>query len=384
MPDVTSAAGSVIAEPVDLPDTRSATAALTGTIFVLIQFDVCEEIKLARLGEIISARTISQPSMKHPAPGYIRYERPPVVEPIDPLVLESGERLHGEIKYYDYGVLSVVFQLPFTGDWETLVRLASRWVWDIDFSALAARVAKQRLERAAPALVKPYDEWLSEDYFVFHVREIAGLATAKELLEQQGPLVAQIVRGERTRLAESESNEVLQSRISFYPNDLAVIGWNAAFLYDTAAGAEMAIQLLEYANSQLLEFRHYDELLTRELESVYNSLEQGSVLFRRWRMARSANALYSVLLEVMELTEHADNAIKFLSDMFAARFYRLAAAKVGVPDYKNLVTQKLNTAGDLYRFMVDQFNQSRAFFLELAVVIILVIELIFLFHGKPF
>ena len=44
----------------------------------------------------------------------------------------------------------------------------------------------------------------------------------------------------------------------------------------------------------------------------------------------------------------------------------------------------LNTAGDLYRFMVDQFNQSRAFLLESAVVIILVIELIFLFRGKPF
>ena len=101
MPDVTSAAGSVIAEPVELPEARPAAPALTGTIFVLIQFDVCEEIKLARLGEIISARTISQPSMKHPAPGYIRYERPPVVEPIEPLVLESGERLHGEIKYYD-------------------------------------------------------------------------------------------------------------------------------------------------------------------------------------------------------------------------------------------------------------------------------------------
>ena len=177
---------------------------------------------------------------------------------------------------------------------------------------------------------------------------------------------------------------MLQSRISFYPNDLAVIGWNAAFLYDTVAGAEMAIQLLEYANSQLLEFRHYDELLTLELESVYTSLEKGTGLFRRWRMARSASALYSRLLEVMELTEHADNAIKFLSDMFAARLYRLAAAKVGVPDYKNLVTQKLDTAGDLYRFMVDQFNQSRAFLLEPAVVIILVIELIFLFRGKPF
>jgi hypothetical protein len=384
MPDLTPAAASVHSEEAEHRDARPQASALTGTVFVLIQFDVCEEIKLTRLSEIISARAISQPRMKHPAPSYIRYQRPPIMEPIEPLVLESGERLHGEIKYYDYGVLSVVFQLPFTGDWETLVRLASRWVWDVDFSAHASRIVKQRLERAAPALVKPYKEWLSEDYFVFHVREIAELPTATELLQRQGPLVAQIVRGEHTRLAESESNEVLQSRISFYPNDLAVIGWNAAFLYDTVAGAEMAIQLLEYANSQLLEFRHYDELLTLELESVYTSLEKGTGFFRRWRMARSANALYSRLLEVMELTEHADNAIKFLSDMFAARLYRLAAAKVGVPDYKNLVTQKLDTAGDLYRFMVDQFNQSRAFLLESAVVIILVIELIFLFRGKPF
>ena len=378
MPDVTPAAS----EQVEQRDTLLPSAVLTGTVFVLIQFDVCEEIQLARLSEIMSARTLSQPSMKHPAPGYIRYQRPPVVEPIEPLVLESGERLHGEIKYYDYGVLSVVFQLPFAGDWETLVRLASRWVWDVDFSAHAARIVKQRLERAGPALVKPYKEWLSEDYFVFHVREVADMPTATELLERRGPLVAQIVRGERTQLAESESNEVLQSRISFYPNDLAVIGWNAAFLYDTAAGAETAIQLLEYANSQLLEFRHYDELLSRELESVYTSLERGTGFFRRWRMARSASALYTRLLEVMELTEHADNAIKFLSDMFAARLYRLAAVKIGVPDYKTLVTQKLDTAGDLYRFMVDQFNQSRAFVLESAVVIILIIELIFLFRGK--
>ncbi len=257
-------------------------------------------------------------------------------------------------------------------------------MWDVDFSAHAARIVKQRLERVSPALVKPYQNWLSEDYFVFHVQEIAGSSTAEELLERHGRLIAQIVRGERTALARSESNEVLQSHISFYPNDLAVIGWNAGFLYDTTAGAESAVQLLEYANSQLLEFRHYDELLTAELESVYDSLEKGTGLLRHWRMARSATRLYSRLLEVMELTEHADNAIKFLSDMFAARLYRLAAAKIGVPDYKNLVKAKLRTADDLYRFMVDQFNQSRAFLLESAVVIILVIELIFLFRGKSF
>ena len=45
---------------------------------------------------------------------------------------------------------------------------------------------------------------------------------------------------------------MLQSRISYYENDLTVIGWNAAFLYDSNAGAETAIQLLEYANSPTL------------------------------------------------------------------------------------------------------------------------------------
>ena len=84
-----------------------------------------------------------------------------------------------------------------------------------------------------------------------------------------------------------------------------------------------------------------------------------------------------------ELTERADNAIKFLSDMFSARLYKLAASKVGVTDYKNLVQQKLQTAEELYRFMVDEFNQSRAFVLELMVVIILIIELVYFFRGKP-
>jgi hypothetical protein len=124
--------------------------------------------------------------------------------------------------------------------------------------------------------------------------------------------------------------------------------------------------------------------MTRQLASVYDSLEDGSGLLRRWRMAREASRLHTVLLDVMELTERVDNAIKFLSDMFSARLYRLAAAKVGVPDYKDLVNKKLGTAEELYHFMVEQFHQGRAFALELMVVIILIIDLIWLFHGnKP-
>ena len=361
---------------------------LRGAVLVLIQFDVCEEIRLDVLRNIFGART-AEASFKK-APSYVRYQRPPVEETLEPLVLESGESLAGEIKYYDYGVVSLEFSLPFSGGWDTLVELSCRWTSDTNFEKLALRIVRQKLERAAPALIKPYAsqdggaDFLQEDYFIFHVREIDGAPTADDLLATSRDQIAQVVRGEMATLSEGESQEILQSRISYYPSDLAVIGWNAAFIYDTAAGAETAIQLLQYANSQLLEFRHYDELMTRELESVYDFLEAGGTgLWSRWRTARAASKLHTVLLDVNELTERADNAIKFLSDMFSARLYKLCAQKVGVPDYKDLVKEKLQTAEDLYKFMVEQFNQSRAFVLELMVVVILIIELVYFFRGKP-
>jgi len=378
----------LVSTPVSAPaPTPAASVAiaqsksLQGSVLVLIQFDVCEEINLDALRDIFGARR-QEASFKHPAPGYVRFERAPVVEPVEPLILESGERLDVQIKYYDYGVLSVVFELPFSGDWDTLVRLASRWVWDTDFTSFAQKIVKQKIERARPALVKLYDSWLHEDYFVFHVRDIAGNPSAAELLSTQGGRIAQIVRGENVPLSDGEQQEIMQSKISYYPNDLAVISWNGAFLYDSAAGAETVIQLLEYANSQLLEFRHYDELLTRELQSVYDFMDKGSGIWARWRTARRATRLHTVLLDVDELTERADNAIKFLSDMFSARLYKVAASKIGVTDYKNLVNQKVHTAEELYRFMVEQFHQSRAFVLELMVVIILIIDLIWLFKGS--
>jgi hypothetical protein len=367
---------------------------LRGSVLVLIQFDVCEEIRLDELRKIFGART-ADASFKQKAPGYVRYQRPPVEESLEPLILDSGERLEGQIKYYDYGVVSLVFELPFSGDWETLVQLSCRWTSDTNFETLATRIVRHKLERAAPALVKPYAsqeggaEWLQEDYFIFHVKElklgdIDGAPSANDLLASHGDQIAQVVRGEMAMLSDGERQEILQSRISYYPNDLAVIGWNAAFIYDTDAGAETAIQLLQYANSQLLEFRYYDELLTKELENVYDFLDAGGHgLWSRWRTARAAAKLHTVLLDVNELTERADNAIKFLSDMFSARLYKLCAQKVGVPDYKDLVKEKLQTAEDLYRFMVEQFNQSRAFILELMVVVILIIELIYFFKGRP-
>jgi hypothetical protein len=70
--------------------------------------------------------------------------------------------------------------------------------------------------------------------------------------------------------------------------------------------------LLEYANSQLLEFRHYDDLLTEELERVYKLLDEGTGVFAQWRLARSATRLHTVLLDA----DGEDGDVVFLAEGF--------------------------------------------------------------------
>ena len=360
----------------------SMTAAtMRGSVLGVILYDICEEIRLEDLRQILGAKRVES-SFKHATPEYVRFEKPPVVERLDPVVLSTGETLNTQLKYYDYGVVSVLFELGFEADWEDLVRLAARWVPNVELERQAQQVIRGRLDRIAPAIVRQYNDWLSEDYYIFLLRDIPGHPHGADLLSQHGPEIAQVLRGEQTALARSENEDVLQASLSYYPNDLVVVGWNAALVYDTPSGAETSVQILEYANSQLLEFRHYDELLTRELGGVYRSLKRQGGTWRRWRMRGEASRLNGVTVEVTELVERADTGIKFVSDMFSARLYRLAAAKVGVPEYKNLVKEKLHTAEGVYRALIDEFHQSRGFVLELMVVIILMIELVYLFRGK--
>ncbi len=367
-------------QPEEHPIALAGTEVLQGSVLAIVLHDISEEIRLDELREILGARRV-EPSFKHATPEYVRFEKPPVVERLEPVTLR-GETLAPQLKYYDYGVISVLLELSFAADWNELIRLAARWVPSPELERQAQQIIRARLDKIAPAIVRPYREWLSEDYYIFQLSDVPGNPRGLDLLAQHGPQIAQMLRGELSPLSRAENDDTLQSSLSYYPNDLVAVGWNAALVYDSPAGAQTSVQILEYANSQLLEFRHYDELLTRELAGVYAGLKDRTGIVRGWKMRGEAMRLNRVTVEVTELVERSDTAIKFVSDMFSARLYRLAAAKVGVPEYKNLVNEKLHTAESLYRFLIDEFHQSRGFLLEVMVVIILVIELVYLFKGK--
>jgi len=358
---------------------------VSGSLLALFLYDVSDEIRLDELRRLLKAPPAGRkPAFRQPAPEYVHFASPPVMEVIEGIKLDGGRWLGGQIAYYDYGVVSLKMEMPFKGSWQDLIGLSARWINEPELERKCQDLVQLQLQRVAPALVNPYNKTLSEDYFIIHLDTVGAgsdRVPASHLIEHCGDTIAQIVRGEAARFSASEREEILQSRMSYYETDLLVAGWTAALIYDTPEGAAPTIQLLEYANTQLLDFRHYDAVLTDLLAGVYRLLERRAGPLARWRLAREAERVNTIRLDVRELAERVDNSIKFLSDMFAARLYRMAAARIGVPDYRTLVDQKLQSAGDLYGFMMDRYYHGRAFVLELMVVIILIIDLVFLFRG---
>src|SRR6266481_212273 len=86
-------------------------------------------------------------------------------------------------------------------------------------------VAGRHLERIAPAVIKPREDWLQESYLVVELNEVRGekgaALTADELLSAHGEHIAQLIRGEQTQLARMTTEHVLEGRLSYYPSDFS-------------------------------------------------------------------------------------------------------------------------------------------------------------------
>jgi hypothetical protein len=221
---------------------------------------------------------------------------------------------------------------------------------------------------------------LWEDYVIYVITPQSDDGSAEAFLAARGPLIAQLLRGEREPLSAQERDEVLRHRISYFSTDVVITTWSSALVYDVESGAQGTIEMLEYVNSQLLEFRYYDQLLDGELARIYAQLPKGGWRqnWARRRYTRAARQVHSLFIDVNELTDRTENALKIAGDPYAARLFAMAAARVGLEQWRSNVREKLKTLDDIYRFVVEQTSMSRGEFLELTVVILILIELVLL------
>jgi hypothetical protein len=201
--------------------------------------------------------------------------------------------------------------------------------------------------------------------------------TPEQIKSSYGNQLAALLRAETAALAGQEREDVLSASLSYYEYDLIVITSTAAFIYDRPDEAAVEMYILEYASIQLLEFRYYDWFLEKLLDDLYEaSGRTRNILSRRW-IPREANRFNRLRVDTMELKERVDNAVKFVSDAYYAKMYRLAAARMGVSEYRQLVDEKLVTAGHLHQFMIDQFNEGRTFVLEVIIAVLALLDILF-------
>ncbi len=359
-----------------------------GAVTVLRLYDVAYAIDLARVEELGAAQApaVSRLRLTRAEPKAIDFGVPPVEIGLGPVSLttdagaETGPgALAGSARarVYDFGVVSVLLRFPLDGlSWQELVER----VLAVDRASDATGLWEELLARMrgliGPAMDRPGAERIEEDYLLTVVERLEPALTAEELLARVD--VVPLLSGEHLPLSEGARRELLRNRFSYYPTDLAVLTWDRAFLLEPAGDRDVA-DVLEVANAQLLELRYYDELLDAELPRMYDRVEatrRGFSGLARRRFADLARSLYTLVAEVTETTERVDNALKVTEDVYLARIYGAALELFRVPTWGAAVQRKLAIIRDTYTALYDEAATARAEILEIAIVLLIVIELV--------
>ena len=353
---------------------------LSGHVLSLYLFEVGDAIDVRALGGLVES-SVAAPLTSRPAtPPYLQYQQPPALIDGSTIGLDAASGGRGRFTVYDYGIVSVAFTEPLPSSWEELVERGPRWQDNPRILADAERGCRALVDRIRPAITAPRTSFLWEDYVVYVLTPPED-GPADALLAARGPAIAQLLRGEREPLSNQERDEVLRHGISYYASDVVIATWSSALVYDTETGARSSVEMLEFANSQLLQFRYYDQLLDGELAKIYSQLQKGGWR-QNWvarRYTRAARHVHSLFIDVNELTDKTENALKFAGDVYAARLFAMTASRIGLEQWRGNVREKLKTLDDIYRFAVEHAGMSRGELLELTVVILILIEIVLAF-----
>lgn len=335
-------------------------------------FDVAEEIFLNKIEKIFGAAP-EKSSLKFTrlAPAYLQYREAPLLVSLGTEKIGAGEFVR-TAKVYDFGVITIRFSLPLTNlDEKDLLRVSEAYIENKELEAHARQVMTQVKEEIRTALVNPTpaseDFW--EDYTVFFVHETAQSLKGTDFLGKHRELVARIVKGEKRKLSVHEQADAVKYFISYYENDIAIIDWNAAFVYDPQQGFEV-LDVLEYAVIELLELRAYDTLLDQALDKAYDDLSK-----KRVKRTTLRN-LSQVRLDVASVVEKVENCLKLVGDLYLAKVYNTAAARFYLDRWKRSVKEKLDTIESMYKVLYDRIQTGRMMVLEFLIVVFFIIDLV--------
>ncbi|HUC16924.1 MAG TPA: hypothetical protein VMA37_04450 [Acetobacteraceae bacterium] len=358
-----------------------------GSIIAYRLYDIAYAIDLPAVERLWAERSRApgtRPRFSATPPEAVAFGVPPVEITLEPVSLAIGATtLWAEVaaRFYDFGVVTIAMRL-FAGDlaWPDYVERMNQMDGALreggsDAGAWARLLGEVRTVFAA-ALLRPAQSAIEEDYLIGFVSAFDETVTA-EALRSRVDLVP-LLSGERRPLSEAARQDLLRLSFSYYTDDLVVLTWDRAFIYEPRQDSDI-IGVLEVANAQLVEMRYYDELLDAELPRMYDLIERTqrtTRLLASRRFADLARRLSGLVAEVTELTEKVDNALQVTEDVYLARVYAAALDLFRVSIVGAAVDRKLAIIRDTYASLYQEASAARAELMEAIIVILILIEIV--------
>jgi hypothetical protein len=336
-------------------------------------YDIGNEIDLKMLDErLASAHTPERAGFTRVKPKSILMETPPLSFHLKPLALQRDGKdysLYAMARVYDFGAVSICFILEDFAAHpavlrETALRFAGQNGLDNLFSGALAQV-REILFSALGTL--PVEENFYEDYTIH---------TADRNDPALDPVV--ILLGEELPVSPQVREDVLKYSLSYYADDRIILSWDAALIISPEPARDI-IELIEFANMQALELRHYDRALTQQMGRMYDDIEAADRLsqFRRLRLYHKIMVrLMETQSEISDVTEKVDNLIKITEDVYYARVYAAALSVLRISQWRVSVNRRIEIIRQNYMMLSDEVNIQHSNFLEVVVIILIAVELV--------
>ena len=196
-----------------------------------------------------------------------------------------------------------------------------------------------------------------EEYTVYCVSEYKG--DFDEFVAKFGGKIVSHLKNERLTLDEEEINSTLTYHLKYAQDDMAIVDWDGAFLFDPNRAFEENIELFQIANLQLLRYRTIDRRLDERLSATLE-LQRGGP-----KSALHSGKVSDRLLEIMQIrtesileTESVEYPIKLIGDWYSAKLYNLISKKFHLDTWKGNINKKLDTIEDIYTMAAENFAIS--------------------------
>lgn len=358
---------------------------MQGEIIYLFAFDVANEINTHSLKAAFADKlTPTEIRIDHTVPRDVPLYQPLAIEPPACDAKLLGRDVKILVRVFEVGVVNVVMRVPAQATSLADLRRYHNPKTDggQTFAELARQLCLQTCDRIRGSLIRSGEPSEPEAYTVFCLTELDGASDVNSWFAQQRREIAGLLaETDAALLSDAQIDESLRISRSFTSEDLVVIDWDASLVVELDGYAEDVLYVLEMANLQLEEFRVMDRRLDQHLETAYKDLERDrSLLFGA--PTKMVNWLRRFRVDTAKLTDEVTHITKFLGDWHLARIYLGAAERFHLQQWRQSVDQRLSQLDQLYSVLQSENYERRMLWLEIAVVICFVVDLLAIFFWK--